>query len=84
MDSWTSQGHSLAANKQRVNEITKLGPWSIIKFDKSCGDLVELSTGNSPIADGKVVIVGDKFRLRIYQMLLPNEHFSPVANQNIA
>ena len=73
---------TLAAKKQRVNEITKLGPGSIIKFDKSCNELVELNAGNRPIADGEVVKVGDKFGLRIHQMLTPHEHFSPVAKQN--
>jgi len=73
---------TLATNKQRVNEITKLGPGLIIKFHKFCDELVELSAGNRPIADGEVVKVSDKFGLRIHQMLMPNEHFSPVANQN--
>ncbi len=73
---------TLATNKQRMNEITKLGPGSIIKFHKSCDELVELIAGNRSIADGEVVKVGDKFGLRIHQMLMPNEHFCPVANQN--
>ena len=43
-----------------MNEITKLGPGSIIKFHKSCDELVELIAGNCSIADGEVVKVGDK------------------------
>jgi flagellar motor switch/type III secretory pathway protein FliN len=43
----------------------ELGPGSIIKFDKTCDELLELSIGNRTVARGEAVKVGDKFGLRI-------------------
>ena len=68
----------LAVRKHAVQEIVELGPGSIIKFEKSCEELLELCVGNRPVAMGEAVKVGDKFGVRIQEMLMPDEHFSPV------
>jgi flagellar motor switch protein FliN/FliY len=65
----------LASHKQLVQEIIELVPGSIIKFDKSCDELLELVVGDQPIAEGEVVKVGDKFGLRVENMILPQERF---------
>jgi flagellar motor switch protein FliN len=65
----------LASHKQSVQEIIELVPGSIIKFDKSCDELLELVVGDQPIAEGEVVKVGDKFGLRVQNMILPQERF---------
>jgi flagellar motor switch protein FliN/FliY len=69
---------TLASKKQTVHEITQLGPGAIIKFDKSCDDLLDLTVGGRPIANGEVVKVGDKFGLRIRSMQMPGERFVTV------
>jgi flagellar motor switch/type III secretory pathway protein FliN len=66
---------NLASHKQSVQEIIELVPGSIIKFDKSCDELLELVVGDQPIAEGEVVKVGDKFGLRVQNMILPQERF---------
>ena len=65
----------LASHKQSVQEIIELVPGSIIKFDKSCDELLELVVGDQPIAEGEVVKVGDKFGLRVQYMIRPQERF---------
>src|SRR5262249_54432579 len=66
---------NLASQKQSVQDIIGLVPGSIIKFDKSCDELLDLVVGDQPIAAGEVVKVGDKFGLRIRNMILPQERF---------
>ncbi len=65
----------LASKKQSVRNIVELGPGSIIKFDKSCDEMLELEVGGRVIAEGEAVKVGDKFGLRISSMVLPGERF---------
>ena len=55
---------TLAAQRKSIQEIIELGPGSIVKFDKTCDEPLELSVGDRPIATGEVVKVGDKFGLR--------------------
>jgi flagellar motor switch protein FliN len=66
---------NLASQKLVVQEILDLVPGAIIKFDKSCDDPLELLVCDQPIAAGEVVKVGDKFGLRIRNMILPQEQF---------
>ena len=53
------------AQRKSIQEIIELGPGSIVKFDKTCDEPLELCIGDRPIAHGEVVKVGDKFGLRI-------------------
>jgi flagellar motor switch protein FliN len=56
---------TLASQRKSVQEIVELGPGSIVKFDKTCDQPLELMIGDRPLAQGEVVKVGDKFGLRI-------------------
>lgn len=56
---------TLASQRKNVQEIIELGPGSILKFDKTCDQPLDLYLGNRPLATGEVVKVGDKFGLRI-------------------
>jgi flagellar motor switch protein FliN/FliY len=56
---------TLAAQRKPIQEIVELGPGSIVKFDKTCDEPLELAVGERVIATGEVVKVGDKFGLRI-------------------
>ena len=66
---------TLAHKKQPVQSIVELVPGSIIQFDKSCEEMLELEVSGEPIAQGECVKVGDKFGLRITSMILPAERF---------
>lgn len=66
---------TLASKKMRVREITELGIGSIIQFDKSCEDSIDLEVGEHRIAQGEAVKIGDKFGMRVTNVLLPEERF---------
>jgi flagellar motor switch/type III secretory pathway protein FliN len=69
---------TLAKKRQRLAWIMELGPGSIIHFDKSCEETLDLYLGNQPIASGEALKVGDKFGLRITSIQLPAERFAPI------
>ena len=46
---------------------------SIIAFDKSCDEMLELEVSGHAIAEGECVKVGDKFGLRVTSLILPDE-----------
>ena len=56
---------TLASQRKSVQEITELGPGSIVKFDKTYDQPLQLLVGDRPLALGEVVKVGDKFGIRI-------------------
>lgn len=56
---------TLASQRKSIHEIVELGPGSIVKFDKTCDEPLQLTIGSTAIALGEVVKVGDKFGLRI-------------------
>jgi flagellar motor switch protein FliN/FliY len=62
---------TLASQRKSIQEIIELGPGSIVKFDKTCDEPLELCVGERPIATGEVVKVGDKFGLRVGALLAP-------------
>ncbi|MBN1908614.1 MAG: FliM/FliN family flagellar motor switch protein [Pirellulales bacterium] len=66
---------TLARKRQPVGRILELGPGSIIQFEKSCEEMLDLEVGDRPVATGEAVKVGDKFGLRITSMVLPEERF---------
>ena len=55
----------LASQRKSIHEIVELGPGSIIKFEKTCDEPLEVVIGDRTIARGEVVKVGDKFGVRI-------------------
>lgn len=69
---------TLAHKRQSLDQIMELGPGSIIQFEKSCEEMLELDVGGRPVATGEAVKVGDKFGLRINAITMPDERFEPV------
>lgn len=69
---------TLAEKRQPISQIIELGPGSIIQFEKSCEEALDLDVGTRRVAKGEVVKVGDKFGLRITNMLLPEERFHSI------
>jgi len=69
---------TLAEKRQPLGRIVELGPGSIIQFDKSCEEMLELDVSDCPVATGEAVKVDDKFGLRITSMIMPEERFSAV------
>jgi flagellar motor switch protein FliN/FliY len=73
---------TLARKAQPLGRILELAPGSIIQFDKSCEEMLDLEVGGLSIATGEAVKVGDKFGLRVNSMILPEERFRPLQKKN--
>lgn len=69
---------NLAGKKMSLGDVVELGPGSIIAFDKSCDAPIEVAVGEHPIAKGEAAKVGERFGVRILEMILPEEHFRPM------
>lgn len=69
---------TLAAKKQPVGRIVELGPGSIIQFDKSCEEMLEMHVNEQLVGEGEAVKVGDKFGIRLTSLVVPGERFKPV------
>jgi flagellar motor switch protein FliN/FliY len=52
-----------------IGEILKLGPGSVVELDKALGDPVELMVKDQLIARGEVVLVEDRFGLRVTEVV---------------
>jgi len=66
---------TLAKSKRAVRDILELGPGSIIAFDKTCEELLDLEIGGHLVARGEAVKVGENFGLKINAMVMPPERF---------
>jgi flagellar motor switch/type III secretory pathway protein FliN len=71
---------TLASKRQPLGRIVELGPGSIIHFNKSCEEMLDLEVGGQAIAQGEPIKVGDKFGIRLTSLVMPNERFLPLAN----
>ncbi len=72
---------TLAQKRQTLGRVVEFGPGSILQFDKSCEEMLELNIGGHPVAVGEAVKVGDKFGLRITSMVTPGERFQKVVSR---
>lgn len=52
-----------------IGEVLALGPGSLVQLDKMLGDPVELMIKDRLIARGEVVVVDDRFGLRVTEIL---------------
>jgi flagellar motor switch/type III secretory pathway protein FliN len=69
---------TLAGKKLPLKKIIEFRPGSIIQFDKSCDEMLELEVNHQVVAEGECVKAGDKFGLRITSIRPPDERFVPV------
>ncbi len=69
----------LAGTHEPIKRIMELGPGTMIQFEKSCEEMLDLEVGNQRIAVGEAVKVGDKFGLRVTSMVMPHERFKKVS-----
>jgi flagellar motor switch/type III secretory pathway protein FliN len=69
----------LATARKPIKSILELGVGSVIQFDKSCDELLDVEVGQKvTIGSAEAVKVGDKFGFRIHTMVLPDERFRTV------
>jgi flagellar motor switch protein FliN/FliY len=59
--------------KMPVNELLRLGQGSIIELQKSVGEALDIYVNNKLVAKGEVVILDDKFGVRVSDIINPIE-----------
>jgi len=52
-----------------LDELSSLGEGSIVELDSFCGEPVSLLAAGVVVARGEVVVVGEKFGLRVTQLV---------------
>ena len=65
--------------KMLVNDMIQMGPGSIIELDKPVGDPLEIYVNEKLIARGEVVVVDEKFGIRVTDVISPHERVKSLA-----
>ena len=63
----------LGTVKMLVNDLLQLGQGSIIELDKPVNALLDIYVSNKLIAKGEVVVVDEKFGIRVTDIISPTE-----------
>lgn len=63
----------LGRTRMMVNELLKLGQGSIIELGKIAGETLEILANNRLIARGDVVVINDKYGIRLTEVISPAE-----------
>jgi len=63
----------LGRAKMLINDMLKLGQGSIIELSKLAGESLDILANQKPIARGEVVVVNDKFGVRLTEVISPTE-----------
>ena len=59
--------------KMLVNDLLQLGPGSIIELTKLVGEPLHIHINNKMIAKGEVVVIDEKFGIRVTDITSPTE-----------
>jgi len=63
----------MGSTRMLINDLLKLGQGSVIELNKQAGDPLDILVNNKLIARGEVVVVGEKFGIRITDIVSPLE-----------
>lgn len=63
----------LGRKRIKIQDLLKLGKGSLIELDRSAGEPLSIFIGDKKLAEGEVVVVDDRFGIRITQLIGPKE-----------
>jgi flagellar motor switch protein FliN/FliY len=63
----------LGRTKMLIHDLLKLGQGSVIELSKPAGDTLEILANNRLIAKGDVVVMNDKYGIRLTEVISPVE-----------
>ena len=58
----------LASKKIEMRQLTAISPGSLITFNKSCEDLLDLYVNNERYCRGEAIKIGEKFGLKVTEV----------------
>jgi flagellar motor switch protein FliN/FliY len=69
----------LGRSKMLINDLLQLGQGSVIELSKLVGDPLEVLVNNKLVARGEVVVVNEKFGVRLTDIVTPMERVKSLA-----
>ena len=69
----------LGRSKMLINDLLQLGQGSVIELTKLVGDPLEVLVNNKLVARGEVVVVNEKFGVRLTDIVTPMERVKSLA-----
>jgi flagellar motor switch protein FliN/FliY len=63
----------LGRTKILINELLKLGQGSVLELSKLAGETLEILANRKLIARGEVVVVNEKYGIRLTEIISPSE-----------
>ncbi len=69
----------LGRTKMLVNDLLQLGQGSVIELSKLAGEPMEIYVNDKMIARGEVVVVNEKFGVRLTDIISPQERIEQLA-----
>jgi flagellar motor switch protein FliN/FliY len=66
----------LGRTRMSIQDLLSLGPGSVVELDKIAGEPLDILVNNRLVARGEVVVVNDKFGVRITDIVSPSERIA--------
>src|SRR3954464_12136625 len=66
----------LGRTRMSIQDLLSLGPGSVVELDKVAGEPLDILVNNRLVARGEVVVVNDKFGVRITDIVSPSERIA--------
>ena len=66
----------LGTSKMLIKDLLQLGQGSVVELEKLAGEPMEILANNRLIARGEVVVVNEKFGVRLTDIISPTERLS--------
>jgi flagellar motor switch protein FliN/FliY len=63
----------LGGTKLRIQELLELGQGSVLELDRQAGEPVDILVNGRPIALGEIVVVNDRYAVRVLSIHSPTE-----------
>lgn len=63
----------LGRTNMLVNDLLKLGQGSVIELEKMAGETLEILANQKLVARGEVVVINEKFGIRVTEIISPME-----------
>ncbi len=67
----------LAETHMPVRELLSLGTDSVVQMDKLSGDPVDIYVENQKLAKGEVIVLQEKLRIRLLEIVHPSFYLKP-------
>jgi flagellar motor switch protein FliN/FliY len=68
----------LGRAKLPIQDLLKVGEGSVVELDKLVGEPLDVLVNGKPVARGEVVVVNEKFALRLTDIAQPHERLNQV------